>query len=183
MSQAPIPKMTGVPARGGDGKQVPWAHAVTTWRESLSSSVGGPVRASQLLPPRLLPTSSAVAVERRDQEVLADQLGVPATVGESQRLGRAAVLVMLQIAGSCPAAVLDSTWFDYTQPLLAALPGALVEVRGEVPLEVARARYSARADLRHAGPLHQLRSESELWGHRRDPRVWWAQSWWTPRAR
>ncbi len=50
----------------------------------------------------------------------------PATVEESQKLGRAAVSLMLQLARSCPAAVLDCTWFDYTKPLLAALPGVLV---------------------------------------------------------
>lgn len=56
------------------------------------------------------------------KEVLADGLGRPETVTDSQRLGRAAVLVMLQVARRCPGAILDSTWFDYTRPLVTALP-------------------------------------------------------------
>ena len=33
-----------------------------------------------------------------------------------------------------------------------------------VPLEVARARYQARARQRHAGHLDAARSDTELWG-------------------
>ncbi len=85
------------------------------------------------------------------KDALADGLGRPDTVAESQRLGRAAVLAMLRVAHCCPAAVLESTWFSYTRPLVATLPGRLVEVRCIVPLEVARARYYARAGTRNAG--------------------------------
>jgi predicted kinase len=95
---------------------------------------------------------------------LADGLGRPDTVAESQHLGRAAVLAMLRVAHSCPAAVLDSTWFSYTRPLVATLPGRLVEVRCIVPLEVARARYYARAGTRNAGHHDLARTEEELWG-------------------
>lgn len=98
------------------------------------------------------------------KEALADELGRPATVAESQRLGRAAVLVMLRVAQGCPAAVMDSTWFDYTRPLVTALPGRIVEVRCVVAVEVARSRYHARADTRHAGHLDRARTEDELWG-------------------
>ena len=50
------------------------------------------------------------------KEALMDALGAPATVADSQRLGRAAVLAMLRAARGCPGAVLDSTWFDYALP-------------------------------------------------------------------
>jgi predicted kinase len=98
------------------------------------------------------------------KEALADGLGAPASVEESRRLGRAAVYAMVRVAARCPAAVLDSTWFDYTRPLLAGLPGRLVEVRTVVPVEVARARYLARAAGRHPGHLDTRLDEDELWG-------------------
>jgi predicted kinase len=98
------------------------------------------------------------------KETLSDGLGWPGGVEESQRLGRVAVLTMLRVAQRCPGAVLDSTWFDYTRPHLAALPGLLVEVRCVLPVEVARSRYEARATTRHEGHLDDLRSADELWG-------------------
>ncbi|MGW4211891.1 AAA family ATPase [Lentzea sp. NPDC004789] len=98
------------------------------------------------------------------KEALADALGRPGTVSESQRLGRAAVLAVLRIAQRCPGAVVDSTWFDYTRPLVAALPGPVVELRCVVPLEVARSRYYVRAAGRHEGHLDLERAEAELWG-------------------
>ncbi|WP_112262999.1 AAA family ATPase [Lentzea terrae] len=98
------------------------------------------------------------------KEVLADELGRPATVSESRRLGRAAVAAVLRIARRCPGAVVDSTWFDYTRPLVMALPGPVVELRCVVPVEVARSRYLARAAGRPAGHLDLERDEAELWG-------------------
>jgi predicted kinase len=98
------------------------------------------------------------------KEALVDALGRPATVAESQRLGRAAVHVVLTLARRCPGAVLDSTWFDYTRPLVAALPGPVVEVRCVVAEQVVRARYRARAAHRHPGHLDLARDEAELWG-------------------
>ena len=103
------------------------------------------------------------------KEALADALGAPADVAGSQRLGRAAVLAMLRVARRCPGAVLDSTWFDYTGPLVAALPGRVVEVRTVLPRELARQRYRARAEHRHAGHLDRERTEDELWGRPVDP--------------
>ena len=62
----------------------------------------------------------------------------------------------------CPAAVVDSTWYPYAEPLARSLPGPLVEVRCRVPVEVARERYVRRVrDPRH---LDGLRDEVELWG-------------------
>ncbi len=97
------------------------------------------------------------------KEALADALGAPDGVPASQRLGRAAVLAMLRVAARCPGAVLDSTWFDYARPLVAALPGRLVEVRTVLPREIARERYLARAAGRHPGHLDLARTEQELW--------------------
>ncbi|MFS8098656.1 ATP-binding protein [Lentzea alba] len=98
------------------------------------------------------------------KEALADGLGRPGTVSESRRLGRAAVIAVLRIACRCPGAVVDSTWFDHTRPLVTALPGPVVELRCVVPVEVARSRYYARATGRHAGHLDLARDEAELWG-------------------
>ncbi len=98
------------------------------------------------------------------KEALVEELGRPRTVDESRRLGRAAVLAALRVARRCPGAVLDSTWFDYTRPLVAQLPGRVVELRCVVPLEIARARYYARAAHRHAGHFDLARQETELWG-------------------
>ncbi len=97
------------------------------------------------------------------KEALMEGLGRPETVAASRRLGKAAVLVMLRAARTCPGAVLDSTWFDYALPLARALPGRLIEVHCTVPLELARARYRARAGQRHAGHLDDARSDQELW--------------------
>jgi predicted kinase len=96
------------------------------------------------------------------KEALMDVLGAPADVIESRRLGRAATVALLRVARDCPAAVVDSTWFDYTGELVRQIGGAFVEVRCVVPVPVARQRYGDRVrDLRH---LDGQREESELWG-------------------
>src|ERR1700744_5549560 len=83
------------------------------------------------------------------KEALMEGLGRPRTVAASRRIGKAAVLVMLRAARTCPGAVLDSTWFDYALPLARALPGRLIEVHCTVPRELAKARYRARTGQRH----------------------------------
>ncbi|TGN62707.1 hypothetical protein EXE59_01115 [Nocardioides eburneiflavus] len=96
------------------------------------------------------------------KEALMAVLGAPTDVEESRRPGRAAVHALLAVARSCPAAVVDSTWYAYAEPLARSLPGPVVEVRCLVPVEVARERYVRRVrDPRH---LDGLREESELWG-------------------
>ncbi len=91
-----------------------------------------------------------------------DALGAPADVIESRRLGRAAVVALLRIARDCPAAVIDSTWFDYTGELVRQISGVFVEVRCVLPIWVARQRYGDRVrDLRH---LDGQREHAELWG-------------------
>lgn len=95
------------------------------------------------------------------KEALMDQLGAPASVEESRRLGRAAVAAVLRAAQGCPAAVIDSTWFPYSAAMVDALPGPFVEVRCAVPRELARERYHQRVrDERH---LDGARDEAELW--------------------
>lgn len=103
------------------------------------------------------------------KEALADALGRPADVPASQRLGRAAVQVMLRIAGRCPSAVLDSTWFPEVRPAVAALPGAVVEVRCVVAVDLARRRYRNRAATRHHTHLDLQRTDEELWGRPSTP--------------
>jgi predicted kinase len=98
------------------------------------------------------------------KEVLIGALDRPGTVADSQRLGRAAVLAMLTVARRCPAAVLDSTWFDYTIDPVRALPGPVIEIRCVVPLDVARDRYHRRMAGRHPGHLDVDRTDHELWG-------------------
>lgn len=96
------------------------------------------------------------------KEALMDAMGAPSGVEASRRMGRAAVHALLAAARGCPAAVVDSTWYAYAEPLVRSLPGPVVEVRCRVPLEVARERYLARVrDVRH---LDGLRGEAELWG-------------------
>jgi predicted kinase len=96
------------------------------------------------------------------KESLMAECETPADVPASRRLGEVAVRVLLRLARDCPGAVIDSTWYDYTRPLVEALPGRVVEVRCMVDLSTAQARYRARA--RGAGHLDDQRSTDELWG-------------------
>lgn len=108
--------------------------------------------------------------EDEAKEAMADALGHPTTVAESQQLGQAAVRTLLRIAGRCPAgAVLDSKWYPYTWPLVHDLQGHVVGVRCVLPRELAGARYLTRASSRHPGHLDVARSDEELWGRPVDP--------------
>jgi hypothetical protein len=49
-----------------------------------------------------------------------DALGDPTDVAQSRELGRAAVHAVLALAAANTGAVLDSTWYPYTEPLLRA---------------------------------------------------------------
>ena len=96
------------------------------------------------------------------KEDLMDRLGAPATVEESRELGRAAVSAVLRAAEERTAAVIDSTWYPYSLPLVRRLPGPFVEVRCHLDVALARARYHGRdRDPRH---LDDLRTDAELWG-------------------
>jgi predicted kinase len=101
------------------------------------------------------------------KEALMDALGAPTTVEESRMLGRAAVHAVLTTARGCSGAVIDSTWFPYTRPLVDALPGRKVEVRCCADQDVCRERFRhRRRDARH---LDGARSSEELWGQSVEP--------------
>jgi predicted kinase len=96
------------------------------------------------------------------KEDLMDQLGAPATVEESRELGLAAVRAALRAAEGRRAAVIDSTWYPYSLPLVRRLPGPFVEIRCRLDVTVAQERYHRRdRDPRH---LDDRRTEAELWG-------------------
>ena len=113
---------------------------------------------------RALASELALPCLSKDEvkEALMDAWGPPGDVDESRVLGRAAVFAVLRAAHGCPGAVIDSTWFDYTEALVRELPAPVVEVRCRVPVDVARTRYRQRhRDERH---LDDRRDEDELWG-------------------
>src|SRR5690349_503823 len=94
---------------------------------------------------------------------LMDRLGAPATVEESRELGVMAVVAALRAAEEHTAAVIDSTWYPYSLPLVRRLPGPFVEVRCLLPVTLAQERYHRRErDPRH---LDGHRTDAELWGH------------------
>jgi predicted kinase len=95
-------------------------------------------------------------------------LGRPADVTESRRLGRAAVHAVLACARTArPGSVIDSTWFEYTRPLVEALSGPVIEVRCEVDEDEALRRYAARSAAGRGGHLDAVRTHDEL----RDPEL------------
>ena len=101
------------------------------------------------------------------KEALMDALGAPTSVEESRRLGSAAVHAVLTAARGCSGAVIDSTWFAYSRPLVDALPGRKVEVRCLADAAVCRERFQRRRrDERH---LDGERSPEELWGQHVGP--------------
>jgi len=113
---------------------------------------------------RALAAELRIACLAKDEvkEALMDAWGTPTSVEESRRLGVAAVTAVLRAARGCPGAVIDSTWFPYSETLVRDLPGPSVEIRCHVSRDVARERYRARErDPRH---LDALRTEDELWG-------------------
>lgn len=126
--------------------------------------VGGWPAAGKTTVARALAYEMGLAFLSKDEvkEALMDRLGAPSTVAESRELGGAAVFAVLRAARGCPGAVIDSTWFPYSLPLVRELPGPCVEVRCRVDVAVARERFRRRVrDGRH---LDDARSEAELWG-------------------
>jgi 8-oxo-dGTP pyrophosphatase MutT (NUDIX family)/predicted kinase len=83
----------------------------------------------------------------------------------SRRLGRAAVVAMLAVAGESPVgAVIESNFRRSVAAAgLAGLPGPVVEVFCRVDRETAARRYAARAGSRHPGHFDAVRSPEELW--------------------
>lgn len=126
--------------------------------------VGGWPAAGKTTLARALALELRFAYLSKDElkEALMDALGAPATVEVSRDLGRAAVAATLRVAKGCRPAVIDSTWFPSSLPLVQELEGPFVEIRCHAPIDVVRRRYQARVrDDRH---LDHLRTEDELWG-------------------
>jgi predicted kinase len=126
--------------------------------------VGGWPAAGKTTLARALASELNVAYLSKDEvkEALMDALGAPSSVVESRDLGRAAVAATLRAATGCRAAVIDSSWYPSSLPLVRAVTGPFVEIRCRVPMEIVRERYHERVrDERH---LDHLRTEDELWG-------------------
>jgi hypothetical protein len=96
------------------------------------------------------------------KDVLVDVLGAP-DLPRSRQLGRAAVRVLLAVAGSVGCGVLESVWHGYARAPLQALPGPTVEVFCRCDPDVLRARFAARSTSRGAGYLDHERGAAELW--------------------
>lgn len=98
------------------------------------------------------------------KDAIMRMLPVP-DIDASREMGRAAVAVMLAVAGESPVgAVLESNFFrSKAQAELAALPGPVVEVFCRCDRDVAAARYRARAGTRAAGHFDEQREQGELW--------------------
>jgi hypothetical protein len=126
--------------------------------------VGGWPASGKTTLARALASELRLASLSKDEvkEALMDRLGAPSTVEASRELGGAAVFAVLRMARGCPGAVIDSTWFPYSLPLVRDLPGPCVEIRCRIDRAEARRRYRRRVrDERH---LDAVRSEEELWG-------------------
>jgi predicted kinase len=79
--------------------------------------------------------------------------GQPGDQGLSMRSGQAAWAVFWHLASRCPDVVLDTNlkFADpYEREQVSKLTGSIVEVRCQVPLTLAQARYAERAKLRPA---------------------------------
>jgi predicted kinase len=102
------------------------------------------------------------------KESLVDALGAD-SIAESQRLGAAAIRVLLAIAAENGCGVLDSTWqASLVATDLRTLPAPVVEVFCAVDPEIARARYRERASVRHPGHFDEIHgSTTELWSGER----------------
>jgi predicted kinase len=125
---------------------------------------------SSLAAPLASELGLALLAKDEIKEALMGALGQPATVEDSRRLGRAAVMAMLAMAKTAPGAVLDSTFYPYAIPHLERLPGTVVEVRCHCPREVAQMRYRVRSETRHAGHFDDERPPEELWNeHHTEP--------------
>ena len=109
-----------------------WFVLVAGWPGSGKSTLAAALAAELGLP---------LLAKDEIKEALMEGLGQPETVAASQRLGQAAVLVMLRAARTCPGAVLDSTWFDYALPLAQ---------NSRFP--AASSRYTAPSRLSWPGP-------------------------------
>jgi predicted kinase len=83
----------------------------------------------------------------------------------SRQLGRAAVAAMFAVAAQSPCGAVIESVFHRSAAIadLRHLPGRVIEVFCRVDRDVARQRYLARADSRHAGHFDRIRTTEELW--------------------
>jgi predicted kinase len=96
------------------------------------------------------------------KDALVAELGAP-DLARSRKLGRAAVGVLLAVAGSVGRGVLESVWYGYARAVVARLPGPTVEVFCRCDPAVLRSRFAARSTGRGAGYFDSQRSPEELW--------------------
>ena len=135
-------------------------------RDALFVVVSGPPASGKSTLAPALATELGLALIAKDtiKDALMSVLPVP-DVEASRQLGRASVVAMLAVAAQAPlGAVIEST-FHRSRALddLRRLPGAVVEVFCRCDARVARARYQARAESRHAGHFDSIRTVEELW--------------------
>lgn len=95
------------------------------------------------------------------KESLADSLDVT-TVDASRSLGRAAMLLMYELALASQGAVLEGPFFRSMACIeLPLLGGSIIEVYCRCPRDVGLTRYRSRD--RHACHFDNLRTDDELW--------------------
>lgn len=85
------------------------------------------------------------------KEAIADELGAT-DVEASKRLGAATMRVLVALMRDNTRGVFESTWIPSLAREQLRGIGPIVEVLVEVPVDVAMARYRARAGTRH--PVH-----------------------------
>jgi len=88
-----------------------------------------------------------------------------ADVGDSRRVGRAAMDVLFALAASSPPGAVLEANFHRTpaRRSIHGLPGRTVELFCRCPREVARARYRGRIGSRDPGHFDADRGDDELW--------------------
>jgi len=129
-------------------------------------AVSGPPGSGKSTLAQELATQLTLPLVAKDaiKEALMTVLAVP-DVAASREAGRAAMAVLLRIAGSCPTGAVLEANFQRTKARteLQRLPGQLVEVFCSCPRQVCIARYRVRARSRAAGHLDADRSDDEIW--------------------
>jgi predicted kinase len=135
-------------------------------RRNLYVVVSGPPGSGKSTIASVIAARFALPLLAKDsiKEILFDTIGA-LDVAASRRLGAASIRTLLAIARDNGCAVIDSTWrAGAAVDDLRALPGPIVEVFCACPSDVARARYAARAALRHPGHFDTEHLEAnDLW--------------------